>query len=891
MSHRNVAVVPHTHWDREWYEPYQSFRAKLVHTLDTLLHLMEGDPSYTCFLMDGQMAAIDDYLEVRPQHEPRIRALADAGRLTVGPWYILLDEFLVSGETIVRDLQMGLARSAAFGGAMSVGYLPDMFGHVAQMPQILRLAGFEHAVVWRGVPSAVTKTGFWWESPDGSTVRTEYLPVGYSNGAVLPDDPKSLVSRVEDHEQEVASFLLDDLLLMNGSDHLPPQPVLGRLVAEANALQDDYRFEVTSLPAYLEDAPTEGLERWQGELRSGARASLLMGVTSNRVDVKRAAGAAERQLERRAEPYAALYLPAERWPARELELAWLGVVRNAAHDSICACSVDEVVDAVLHRFAESRQIAEGIAEGALGALARSLADPGPVVVNPSARPRSGVVELVVAADEPPGPQVQVVSERTGLPGSMTLDAPTVRVMLAMLQGPKIDNDAWVQDVRIAEDDTGIDVTLVVGPEERPDVPIAEAKRDLYTRLGARPDVSVRVGLDQSPIRRVTARASAVPGLGWRRFEPSPLTNPVTVEGPSEDGAVVLTNGLVAVAVDPTDGTFAVDGIPGFGRLVDGGDLGDSYNYSPPGNDSFVDAPESVTLAVTERGPVRARVVVTATYRWPDKVEGATQSRVGSHEVEAVTTLELRADEHPVRVTTVFVNPSRDHRLRVHLPLPRPATTSEAECAFTTVTRGLVAEGRRDEFGLPTFPSRRFVVAGGLTVVHDGVTEYELIDVEGEEGSAEAHTLALTLLRSTGMLSRVGMAYRPFPAGPLTPVDGLQLAGRRIEARYAVALGDIDPWAMADDVLLPLDVVHALGGGERSAEGSALSVEGAEVTAVRREESLLEVRVHNPIDETVTVRTGGRSGWLVDLRGRPLDPFDGSFELRPRGIATFRLAGA
>ena len=104
----------------------------------------------------------------------------------MGPWYILMDEFLVSGETIVRNLQMGIKRGAAFGGAMEVGYLPDMFGHIAQMPQILAQAGLEHAVVWRGVPSSITKTGFWWEAPDGSTVRAEYLPVGYSNGAVAP---------------------------------------------------------------------------------------------------------------------------------------------------------------------------------------------------------------------------------------------------------------------------------------------------------------------------------------------------------------------------------------------------------------------------------------------------------------------------------------------------------------------------------------------------------------------------------------------------------------------------------------------------------------------------------------------------------------------------------
>ncbi|MGH9100202.1 MAG: alpha-mannosidase, partial [Acidimicrobiales bacterium] len=178
MPPRRVAIVPHTHWDREWYEPFQSFRLRLVDVVDQLVSLLESDPSYARFLLDGQMAALDDYLEIRPESTERIRNLASAGRLAIGPWYTLMDEFLVSPETIVRDLQLGVRRSAAFGGAMDVGYLPDMFGHVAQMPQILRLAGFEHAVVWRGVPSSITSTGFIWEAPDGSSVRAEYLPFG-----------------------------------------------------------------------------------------------------------------------------------------------------------------------------------------------------------------------------------------------------------------------------------------------------------------------------------------------------------------------------------------------------------------------------------------------------------------------------------------------------------------------------------------------------------------------------------------------------------------------------------------------------------------------------------------------------------------------------------------
>src|SRR3974390_2110756 len=142
-----VAIVPHTHWDREWYAPFQAFRMRLVKLLDELLPMLEADLSYARFLLDGQTAVLDDYLEIRPEAAGVLTRLAAAGRLSVGPWMVLMDEFMVSGETLIRDLQYGLARGSELGGVMQVGYLPDMFGHVAQMPQIFRLAGMEHSGV------------------------------------------------------------------------------------------------------------------------------------------------------------------------------------------------------------------------------------------------------------------------------------------------------------------------------------------------------------------------------------------------------------------------------------------------------------------------------------------------------------------------------------------------------------------------------------------------------------------------------------------------------------------------------------------------------------------------------------------------------------------------
>jgi alpha-mannosidase len=439
-----VAIVPHTHWDREWYDTFQTFRLRLVKLLDTLLPMLESDPSYARFMLDGQTVVVDDYLEVRPHARAALQRLAAAGRLSVGPWMVLMDEFMVSGETMVRDLQLGLARGSELGGAMQIGYLPDMFGHVAQMPQLIRLAGMEHAVAWRGIPAAVEHTAFWWQAPDGSRVRTEYLYGSYSNGRDLPQDAKGLVSRAADYEQELGPARLDSMLLMNGTDHQMPQPWLGRVVAEANAMQDDYEFVVTSLAEYLPTQPSEGLITVEGELRSGSRANLLMGVASNRVDVHRACAAAERSLERRAEPLSALFLPGGAYPHELADIAWRNLVCNSAHDSSCACSVDEVVDQVLVRYYEARQIGDGLTRDAMHALAARVdAAPGAtVVVNPTARPRSGLVEVtlpgtgavhMVDSKGTPRP-TQFVGEISGEAYATMVTGQKVRWVLDLMRG-------------------------------------------------------------------------------------------------------------------------------------------------------------------------------------------------------------------------------------------------------------------------------------------------------------------------------------------------------------------------------------------------------------------------------------------------------------------------
>ena len=908
-----VGIVPHTHWDREWYAPFQTYRVQLVHLLDELLDLLERDDTYARFLLDGQTAVLDDYLEVRPASESRIAALVGAGRVQIGPWMVLMDEYMVSAETIVRDLQLGIARARELGGAMPVGYLPDMFGHVAQMPQILRLAGLDHAVVWRGVPSAITSTAFWWEAPNGSRVRAEYLYGSYSNGRDIPNDWEQLVKRAHGYELELGAARLPGggLLLMNGSDHLLPQPWLGHVVDDANAHQHDYCFTVTSLPMYLAAQPTSGLTTWRGELRSGARANVLMGVASNRVDVHQAAARAERAVERVAEPLSALFLPTEQYPDRLLGVAWRHLVLNSAHDSSCACSHDEVVEAVRVRYQEARHIGEALAHDARRALATQVdAPPGStIVLNPTQHTRSGIVSIPV----PGGGDIhlvdldgsacatQVVSSTTGDGLSTTVTGTKIRWVLEMMRGPELAGANIARVERRDLDDGTIEFTFHnAGPGENA-IDLEETRAELL-ELGET-GATICIRQRKAPVREVVFAASSVPGYGWRSFRIADGAGPVThvrAEGHA------LANEHLRVQVDPADGTLTIESegvrVEGANRYVDGGDGGDTYNYSPPGRDAVIDHPESVDVEVIETGPVRAQLLVTARYRLPAHAIGderyCTQRSDGTVSVDIRTTLELRTGEQFLRVRVELDNGARDHRLRAHFPLPASVDGSDAECAFAVVHRGLEAEGGPHETGLPTFVSRHFVDCSegelGLALVHDGLLEYEVV--------AQGRELALTLLRATGYLSRSEIALRPNPAGPLDPLEGPQLQGA-VAVEYAVVphRGDWQQARLhdvADEVLVPLGRVRGGGwdGSFRPASGSRLFVDGARVSAVTRSAAgePLTVRVFNasgqPAQARIAVDNAPARGDVVDLLGEPREPFAGEIDLDAWEIATVSISG-
>lgn len=427
MPPTKITLVPHTHWDREWYEPFDRFSKRLVAMMDTLIDV--GTAGFPHFHLDGQTAMVDDYLTVRPECEPQIRRLAADGRLSVGPWVAQMDEFLVSGESHVRNLEMGLARARELGPALEIGYLPDQFGHIGQMPQILRGAGLDRAVVWRGVPRAIERDAFWWEAPDGSRVLTEYLAFGYSNAQVdgasfdQIQDPERLADAMERSVERQRSFMASDrMLVMLGYDHAGPDTTFPERLSAARPFLRTVEPEIGGLAEHLfaqrlrADPPT-----WRGELRSSARAHLLPNVYSARVHQKRERGKVEGLLERYAEPLAAL-VPEFEWPEPDLSRAWTLLLWNGAHDSACGCSHDQVAIDVDARYAEARSIAGDIIEAAMRALGARVSQPGVIRFNPSSFAREGVPALGWCVD----PASAVASEmavdvRDGADGAFTAD--------------------------------------------------------------------------------------------------------------------------------------------------------------------------------------------------------------------------------------------------------------------------------------------------------------------------------------------------------------------------------------------------------------------------------------------------------------------------------------
>ncbi len=881
-------VVSHTHWDREWYLTFPRFRVALTRIVRGVLDALENDPHFEHFCLDGQAIVLEDHVAIHPEDEERIRRLAEADKLSLGPWYILPDEFLISSESTVRNLLLGHKVASRFGPVQRVGYMPDSFGHVAQVPQILRQAGLDSFVYTRGNGSEIDRLGclYDWSAPDGSTVLAVNQVRGYCNAAGLGFDEiwhahtqRSVkLERAIEQVTELFTAMGEQqageiVLLNNGCDHFPVQQDFGAVLGALGEAFPGTRFQHTDLQAFVDAIRAEAKPResFMGELAGGRLHHILSGVWSARMPLKQANDRCQTLLSGCWEPLEAYahFVLGRPYAEGLLEHAWKKLLENHPHDSICGCSIDEVHRDMEPRFREVEETAEAAMGEHLRALlptfARSAEDDGETalcVFNPLPTPQHGVVErLVVLQPGEVGHQTFAVVDDAG--ASMPME---------------------VAAVDHAERFWGIDYRQTLWCEDQ-----RERFETYKAEMGAR---ILKSGADEEGADRfVLLRFLApLPPVGHARFR---LTTDVArsdADGRADAVRVDgnrLENDVLAVVLH-ADGTLDLEdkraGLlhRGLNVLESTEDVGDEYDYSPASEGLTVTSrgARGEVLQV-EHGALRATLEARFVLDLPSAIR---LDRVAREEATVTCPVRVRvtldAGRAVADIDVRFENCVKDHRLRALFPTAIRTDHLVSDGHFYENVRALDLPAD-DDWVQPhpgTFPQQDFSLVdgedGGLALFNRGLPE--IACTREEHGT----TIALTLLRCVGWLSRDDFPTRRHSnAGPTIPTPDAQCLGAQ---RFRYALMPFAPEGRRDVRRAsrawhtPVPVVQ--GVMDRSVPGGVGLVqlhrsEGAEVTAVKKHAArdTLIVRLFNATSTAIEARlvatlTVARA-WRVDLLER------------------------
>lgn len=864
-----VIVVPHTHWDREWYLPFERFRYHLVRMLDETLDLLKGNEKFRHFLLDGQAVIAEDYLEIRPDREEDLKQAIAYGRLSTGPWYTMPDEFLAGGEALVRNLLEGHRLGEALGGTMKIGYLPDPFGHVAQMPQILRGFKIETAFLSRGM--APQKTELWWEAPDGSKVFTHWFAASYCNARNLPHDPENFELGPFKGLSSLLEFLrglstADAVLLMAGCDHMGPQKDLPSVLEHLSARMG-YSFILGSLKDYLEllDRNQE-LEVIRGELRTPFFAPLLPGVLSSRIYLKKMNHKAFTLLNFYAEPLASFAMTmGEQYPSSFLRHAWKLLLKNHFHDSICGTSVDEVHQEMVVRFAQVEQVAKEVTEESLQKIGQKVQGGEGInllIFNPTSSYRTDTVEVWV---EP------------------RLSPPRGR---AQEPGPE---------------DLAVEHFTLVSPEGNI-VPFKIGKRMLESR-------DILEGVKHVEKVKISFLAEGLPPWGYKVYRLVPGNRTTTSgKGVLLDSRTmeneffrveVMDNGTIKV-MDKGSGAVYEN----VGYFEDAGDAGDEYNFeAPEGQEVFTTLALKAEIDLAENFRDWATIRIRHRFLIPQNLTADRKRRSRRRVICPLTTfLTLKRGVRRIEFRTIVDNRARDHRLRVAFPVDFICRESIAESAFALVSRSTALPEAISPFEAPvsTHPQERFLLVQGegrgVAVLNRGLPEYE-VTPEG--------VVFLTLLRCVGWLSRDDLRARLGHAGPPYEVPEAQCLGVHVfEYAFAPYPGfwwEAFPWLEAEAFTRPPLAARVNAEGNMPSALSLLEVHPPQVivSAIKGAEdgTGIVIRLWNATQEeisgSIVLWREVAEAWETNLLEEPLAPLkvEGrkiSFRMRGCEIKTLKV---
>lgn len=775
MTGKKAHIISHTHWDREWYLPYEKHHARLIKLIDTLLDTLATHSDYKSFFLDGQTIILEDYLQVRPERKEELAKYIRQGRIGIGPWYVLQDAFLTSSEANVRNMQIGQQDAEAYGKIAKIGYFPDTFGIYGQAPQLLRQAGIDNALFGRGVKptgfnNQVTDAAYEssfsemvWEGADGSKVLGILFANWYSNGNEVPANEEAARVFWKRKLAETERFAsTNELLYMNGCDHQPIQQDLPEAIALANKLYPDVEFVHSNFEDYLaavRSSITEdnNLSTIHGELRSQRTDgwSTLVNTASARVYLKQSNQLAQSLLESTAEPLAALaHKLGSPYPHHLFKYAWKTLMQNHPHDSICGCSVDDVHREMMTRFDKSRHMTEAIIDDSKNVIVSAIntaciktwgdkALPF-TVFNTSGWKRSGTVS------------VEIDAERIYFRDESSLPKIINKLKEVQLAGRRLLNEQG-DIIPCSVEDLG-----------------EQFGYDLPDDRFRQPYMSRKV--------KLTFEASDIPALGWRTYawsknsiEHGSMTDsskPIAINDR------VLENDYLRVEVKDDGSLTVTDFIHGtvFDDLLifeDSGDIGNEYMYRQPEGEQLITTKgKAAAIRLIENFGHRAVLEIVHEMEIPaggnaifeqEKREAVYfPERKGGRVTDETVVLIIRAkvslerSGRGVGIDVTVHNNARDHRVRALFPTRLQTGHHYADSIFEVVKRKNEPE---PEWVNPSFchHQQKFVdvssESAGLSVANQGLHEYEIV----RDGR---NTIAVTLLRAVGELGDWGVFPTP-----------------------------------------------------------------------------------------------------------------------------------
>ncbi|HNS01353.1 MAG TPA: glycoside hydrolase family 38 C-terminal domain-containing protein [Anaerolineae bacterium] len=870
-----IHLITHNHWDREWIFTARYANRWLLPFFDNLLARLAEQPDYR-FVLDGQTLIIEDYLaqlapEKAAQRERDIRRFARSGQLLLGPAYLQPDWSLVSGESLVRNLLIGDRVARRYGAPMKAAWLLDNFGQVAQAPQILAGFGIEGAFVWRGIemPPEQLRTEFWWQAPDGTRVLGVYLLDSYRNAMVLSMTREIAQQRILAHTGTLQRFATTpNVLLMNGYEQVPQPDDVLPIIAQFNQQHGPAMRAVQSTPpdylaavqAYQPDLPV-----LTGYFYSGRYAPILKGVYSSRSYLNQQNNECQRELERWAEKFSTFaWAYGSDYPTERMLKAWKTLLLNHTHDDLCGCCIDPIARDMVERFAEVDRSARIMSGESLQAIAQS--------VDTTQAPGPGIVIF--------NPSSRVRSEVVGI----GIEVP----------------ESWES------------FSLVDGQGQ-------PLPYQVQNSIGSRTELYLW--------------AADVPSVGYRIFYLTPQASPAA---PAASPVVTasaadqrMENQHLAVAIE-ADGALTVHDkargrvYAGLGYFEDGGDCGDTYDYSYPAEDQVIlsrGGEARVTLEVA--GPLLARFRIETELVLPASLAADRQSRSPERRVlPIISFVELAAHSRHVEVRTTISNTVKDHRLRVLFPSGVQTEVAHVGMPFDVAEFPVEESGNNGELppqlaGLMlagryiapvnTHPFQDFVslvdAQAGLTVFSRGLNEFQVLP---EQGNA----IALTMLRSVGWLARSDLLTRIGDVGPHIFTPEAQGLGEQT-FEYGIYPHGPDLWAAnphyeSDRHALKFRAVRTdAHPGRLPGELSFLSwivqvpAYAFKLTALKHSEAEdgLIVRLYNACDQEARgqLRLGGLvvKAWRANLNEEPLAELpvqDGNIPVvaKPKEIVTLKV---